>query len=1221
MMNRLGTYMAPITVSLGVVLVFGLIPMADALGAAGTADVIAVVRRSAHTGHATFVRAAGPSGTMPVTPSAGRTGVRADDFLQQHGHLFGVTDAPRQMVLDPTRTATDLFGFTHTTFTQVHRGVPVFSGILKVHQNRAGGIHAANGDFYSIPDKLNVIPTIDSARAAELARAEIKSAQAAVAYRELVIVDPAWYGDAPQGARLAYHLILTDEAAPLREALFVDAHSGVALDRWNLLHTAQDRRVFNANGGPSLPGTLARIEGQGPNSSFEVNLAYDYSGDFYGYLQRGFQRDSIDDDGLMLISSVDFDEPTFCPNAQWNGEQTIYCIGAASDDVVGHEFAHGLTQYTANLIYQNQSGMLNESFSDVFGELIDLFNGNAAFVGPPAASGWPIPSGYVGGGLDTPNGLRSSMSDVCDDGTRWLAAEDASGAFGGAIRDMWNPPCFNDPSTLNSVLMICPASDNGGVHRGSGVGNHAFAILVDGKAFNGQTVSGIGPIKAGAVWYRALTTYLTITSDYADAYDAFNQAAADLVGLTPLDPRTGLATGTPFSASDAQQVNMALLAVEMNTDGSCGKSVDVLDSSPPPHCAPRFAISSFDFENGAPGWTVNHFGPTGPPTPYNWVLRGNLPFQRTGQAWFCADPSIGDCGPNDESAVHQLFSPTINLPITLGNPFLSFTHYLASEPSYDGGNVKLSVNGGPFQVIPANRFTFNAYNATLETTGGGNTNPLAGEPAWTGAGGRWGTSLVDLFALVQGGDSIRLLFDFGKDGCTGIDGWYVDDVEIYDCMCVSNAQCDDGMFCTGVETCVNSLCQSTGNPCTDFCVESGDACVAAAFFDTFENGNTNGWQLQGDGATALAGHWVIGNPNGTIVNGTPAQPEDAFQGAGCAFTGQNSTADVDDVDGGVAALVSPPIDLSRNNHAEFSYVRWFFLRDLAPGSADFFAVDISDNDGASWFTLEQLNNNQPAAAWTTVSWTLEDFILLSAQVRVRFRVGDGVSAVNIVEGAVDDILIAVSGECNDPGDCDDADPCTADSCQLNGTCTHQPLSCLAITGSDPPSGAVDARQPHDISSALLPLGVVKAALTFSGGSVAALTSDDFTLEKQGGALPPPVLIDVSPLAADTVQLTWSDPLESASWLKITHNDSQSSVCFGALPGDVNSDDLTATGDVSVLRAVLTALPGNAALPLHTDIDHSGTTNASDLTRLLDVLNGAGAFDPWLDQSSPPMPCP
>ena len=118
---------------------------------------------------------------------------------------------------------------------------------------------------------------------------------------------------------------------------------------------------------------------------------------------------------------------------------------------------------------------------------------------------------------------------------------------------------------------------------------------------------------------------------------------------------------------------------------------------------------------------------------------------------------------------------------------LGFTHYVASELGFDGGNVKLSVNGGAYAIVPSTAFFFNTYNATLVTPAGGNTNPLAGQPAFTGTDGgqvtgSWGQSFVDLSLLgVKPGDTIRLRFDFGMDGCTGIDGWYVDDVTVSAC--------------------------------------------------------------------------------------------------------------------------------------------------------------------------------------------------------------------------------------------------------------------------------------------------------------------------------------------------------------------------------------------------------------------------------------------------------
>ena len=120
-------------------------------------------------------------------------------------------------------------------------------------------------------------------------------------------------------------------------------------------------------------------------------------------------------------------------------------------------------------------------YSDIFGELVDLFNGNVAFPGPPGGTPWPTDPDYVSPGLDTPNNLRTdcSFSPEHEDGVRWLSGEDAV-AFGGAIRDMWEPTCMGDPDRAYHPYQTCSPFDNGGVHSGSAIPNHAFAILTDG---------------------------------------------------------------------------------------------------------------------------------------------------------------------------------------------------------------------------------------------------------------------------------------------------------------------------------------------------------------------------------------------------------------------------------------------------------------------------------------------------------------------------------------------------------------------------------------------------------------------------------------------------------------------------------------------------------------------------------------------------------------------
>jgi Zn-dependent metalloprotease len=567
------------------------------------------VQRSALTGRVRFVTALDGS-TIPIKLPKGQLSPQPQDFLRTYGYLFGITDPAGQLVKH--HVLTDSLQHRHSRWSQVHQGVPVFSGELLIHQNKQGHIYAANGDIYPVPDQLRVHPTIDADTAAEKARRRLNSwAMAAVAGElnsvvvgssvlggmtsvyvagqgvrsvgrpgvrvedsKLVIVDPGWYGDQPRGVRLAYYVVLAEETRPLREAFFVDAHSGEILDHWTLIQNALDREVYDAQGGSGLPGVLVRAEGDPPTGDPEIDAAYEYGGDFYAYFDRGFSRDSYDAAGATMVSSIGYGGST-CPNAFWNGSQTAFCPGLVTDDILAHEWAHALTQSTADLIYQNQSGQLNEAFSDIFGETIDLFNGNVAFAGPPdLGTPWPAPPANPG--IDTPNTIRtpgtcSLQSNGYSDGVRWLIGEDqtAIGA-GGAIRDMWEPSCFGDPDRAYSSLQTCNPLDNGGVHSGSGVANHAYAIMVDGKDFNGYSVTGIGPIKAAAVWYRALAFYLTPAANFSDAYAALNQSANDLVGTFPLDPRTGLVSTTAFTVADAAQVDDALLAVELDGQGACG---------------------------------------------------------------------------------------------------------------------------------------------------------------------------------------------------------------------------------------------------------------------------------------------------------------------------------------------------------------------------------------------------------------------------------------------------------------------------------------------------------------------------------------------------------------------------------------------------------------------------------------------------------------------------
>lgn len=709
--------------------------------------------------------------------------------LEQLAPLFDVTDIANQ--LEFIDQSTDSLGRKRNRYRQMHRDVPVFSGILHVHLAHDGLPISANGRIYPIPASLNVLPTI-TADAAGIVAEDMMGDGADAVETGLVVVDPAWYGDAPTGVRLAYHVAAAGSDFRSLDGFFIDAHTGEVLDRWSMMCTALDRRIYDAFGLSELPGAQIRAEGDPPSFDPEIDRLYDYLGDAYDYFQLAFGRDSYDNLGSPIVASAYYDSFNcgFSPNASWSPvlRQMYFCQEATYDDVIAHELTHGVTQYSANLIYQNQPGQLNESFSDIFGELVDLFNGGASFSGTTGATPWVAHPSGSGGDMPNPHrtAICSPAAQSFPDGLRWVIAED-SPAFSHGLRDMWSPSCFQHPDKASSLISNqCPLLDNGGVHTGSGVPNHAFAIACDGKTFNGQTVTGIGPIKAGAIWYRALTTYLTVASDFEDAYIAINQAAADLVGTTPLDPRTGTPSSDPITAADAAEVDKALLAVELEMPGVCGESVPVLNGSAPPECQTAVTYFFDDFESGGAGWTVENTATT---APYDWALSSALPFDRSGTAFFCADMNVGVCsGEGTAQAVHSLTSPAIAVPPGQPTVTLRFTHFVETEPRFDGGNVSIRVDNGPWQLVPAGSIYYNSYNSTLFAAALENTNPRAGEAAYTGVGGSWGATLVDLGSFGVSGSTIQVRFDFSKDNCFGFTGWYVDDVSIFGCS--SSGDCD-----------------------------------------------------------------------------------------------------------------------------------------------------------------------------------------------------------------------------------------------------------------------------------------------------------------------------------------------------------------------------------------------------------------------------------------------
>ena len=226
----------------------------------------------------------------------------------------------------------------------------------------------------------------------------------------------------------------------------------------------------------------------------------------YDYFLETFGRNSYDDDGGAIITYADWKEEDEINNAFWAGSFAAFGAGDGevygswgSIDVVGHEISHGLTEHSANLVYQGESGALNESFSDIFGAAVEFY------------------------------------AEGRDKGD-WLTGEDVYKEIG-AIRSLENPKALSDPDTYLGEYWFntINSHDNGGVHTNSGVQNHWFYLLSEGGSGENDDgvsfqVTGIGLDDASAIAYRNLTHYLLPDSRYVDAATYSIQAAEDLFG-------------------------------------------------------------------------------------------------------------------------------------------------------------------------------------------------------------------------------------------------------------------------------------------------------------------------------------------------------------------------------------------------------------------------------------------------------------------------------------------------------------------------------------------------------------------------------------------------------------------------------------------------------------------------------------------------------------------
>lgn len=681
---------------------------------------LAVRATGARSGLVTFAAATGRGLWLPGTTAAPAL-ERALAFADAYGRPFGL--AGRQNVEPAGPAQADGLGQEHVRLRQTVQGIPVTAGELVVHL-RGDRVIAVNGRTVAgVPASL--VPAVPAGTARDLAaelltrRRPAEAAGASFSDPRLEIFNRGQFDEGAHPTRLAWFIEATGEH--LREFIWLDAASGAVLLHFSQLAEARTRVVHDLDSGTVLPGPVARVEGAAAVAQPDVNQAYDFSGLTYDYFQSAHGRDSYDNAGGVLRSSVRYG--VSYRNAYWNGQQMVYGEGYTSaDDVVAHELTHAVTDRSANLFYYNQSGALNESFSDIFGEVVDLTDG----VGNDTAA------------------------------VRWQIAEDLPI---GAIRNLMTPTAHGDPGKMSDSEFMCrssawtdPDGDNGGVHHNSGIPNHAFALMADGGTYNGRTITGIGLAKAAKVQYRALTVYLTSGATFADNARALAQACTDLTGAGGL------------TAADCAQVTTAVDAVEMASPWACGGAPPSpppafcpVGESPVPHFAEPFEYGGFSWASGS------NVGGT------DWSVAPGFAAKGTFSAWGRDVPTRSD---------HWL-SMAGGVVVPPGGR-LYFDHAFEFEHSdtvnFDGGVLEYSTDGTTWTDAAALIDGGVTYNGVLSPDF---SNPLAGRAAFVRSTFGYTATRLNLASLE--GESVRFRFRIGTDFAVGSLGWFVDNVQLYSC--------------------------------------------------------------------------------------------------------------------------------------------------------------------------------------------------------------------------------------------------------------------------------------------------------------------------------------------------------------------------------------------------------------------------------------------------------
>ncbi|MGH7496740.1 MAG: M4 family metallopeptidase [bacterium] len=467
-------------------------------------------------------------------------GQQTQSFLQENAELLRIKNPELEFAL--TKIEHDPYGLVHARYQQIYQGLEVWGRNLVVHVNAHGAVESMNGRYLPTPNLSLTEAQLSATQAERIARQKFGTAARATFEsdsRKVIYVDVqnlariAWLVQLRAGLEANWHYFIDAQSGEIlhdyNHVMYDGPATGTGVDLFNrtrnlnIYQIGSPYYLINASkpmfkpASSSFPdkgegviytfdvrngdgGQLYYVTSTNPNSwnnraavSAAANgaLVYDYYLQIHG-------RNAIDASGSTMNLAVNFKQNY--NNAFWNGQVMVFGNGdgnqfsdlAAALDVTAHEMSHGVVENTANLVYENQPGALNESFADVFGALFEFW-------------------------------VEGNSGD-------WLIGEDVTtpGTVGDALRDMENPAsnrvAFGGQPTRMSEFQNLPnteAGDNGGVHINSGIPNRAFYLYA----------TAVGRAAAERVYYQALANYLTRNAQFIDCRLAVIKAAEDIYGV------------------------------------------------------------------------------------------------------------------------------------------------------------------------------------------------------------------------------------------------------------------------------------------------------------------------------------------------------------------------------------------------------------------------------------------------------------------------------------------------------------------------------------------------------------------------------------------------------------------------------------------------------------------------------------------------------------------